>query len=280
MLLLLQMRDSHSWVRWEAAKALGQLEEISDDAVDALLNVLYDEDALVRTRAVETLNAFEMPSDVLLAFIHVLMSDTNSNVRARIVECLGDIDQPSDDVVQALLKAVHDTEDHVRARAVESLGNRASLSPKVLKALLFVLRNDTFFGARWAVVKSLKSLKELPEKAVFAVVQALLEDAHEAVRQDCAHFLGQGGFGDKRTIEALLKGLSDPDQQVRIACSQALVRLGQRFPERKTMITMQLERIVQSLQKETISYSGWRAPCDVAYDALWLLVNEETLEGE
>ena len=51
-----------------------------------------------------------------------------------------------------------------------------------------------------------------------------------AVRQDCAHLLGQGVSGYKRTIQSLLRGLSDTDILVRKACSHALVQLGQRFP--------------------------------------------------
>jgi len=153
-------------------------------------------------------------------------------------------------------------------------------SPEILAALLFVLRNDTFFGARWAVIKSLKDLGNLPERAVLAIAQTLLEDTHEAVRQDCAHLLGQGGTSSEQTIQALLKGLSNEDMQVRKACSQALVRLGQRFPERRDMITMQLERIIQEHQDDSLSYFGQSAPSDVAYDALWLLISGDPFESE
>lgn len=161
-LLHQQLCDSRSWVRWEAVKALGQLEELSDEAESALLNMLRDEDAHVRVRVIETLNAFEMSLEVLSAFINVLFSDTDASVRARTVECLGDMEQPLEDVVQALLKAMHDTNDHVRSCAVKSLGRIAPTFPEVLPALLFALLHDAFFGVRWEVVKYLENLGELP----------------------------------------------------------------------------------------------------------------------
>lgn len=63
---------------------------------------------------------------------------------------------------------------------------------------------------------------------------------------------------------------------VRKACSHALVRLGQRFPRSKETITMQLARIVQARQKDT---PGYNTPCDVAYEALWFLVNGGPFES-
>src|SRR5205085_7234879 len=138
-------------------------------------------------------------------------------------------EQPSEDVIQALFQAMHDTDDHVRECAVKSLGRLAPTSPKVLAAFLFALRHDAFFGVRWEVVKCLESLKELPRLMIPAVVQALT-DENWAVRQDCAHLLGQGVSGNKRIIQALLRCLSERDMLVRKACSHSLEQLGQRLP--------------------------------------------------
>jgi len=272
-LLLYKLHDPQ--VRWEAVKALGQLEELSDRAEDALLVTLHDENAHVRARVIETLNAFEMSSEVLSAFINVLYSDTDAYVRARTAECLGDMEQPSEDVKQALFEAMHDTNDHVRVCAVKSLGRIAPTSPEVLAALIIALHHDTSFGARWEAVKCFERLKELPKLAVPAIVKALT-DENWSVRHDCAHLLGQGGSSNKRTIQALLRGLSDREMPVRKACSHALVQLGQRFPQSIETITMQLARIVQARQNDT---PGYNTPCDVAYEALWFLVNGGRFES-
>jgi len=170
---------------------------------------------------------------------------------------------------------MHDTNDHVRSCVVKSLGRLAPTTPEVLSALLFALLHDAFFGVRWEVVKCLESLKELPKIAIPALVQALT-DENWAVRQDCAHLLGKGGSGNKRTIQALLRGLSDTDKLVRKACSDALVQLGQRFPQSKETITRQLTRIVQARQNDT---PGYNTPGDVAYEALWFLVNGGPFES-
>lgn len=274
-LLLYRLHNHQPQVRWEAVKALGQLEELSDRAEHALLVMLDDEDAHMRVRVIKTLHAFEMSSEVLSTYINVLSSDTDAYVRAHIVECLGDIEQPLESVMQALFQAIHDTDDHVRACAVKSLGRLAPTSPEVLSVLLFALRHDAFFGVRWEAVKCLEGLKELPKLAISAIVQALT-DENWAVRQDCAHLLGQGGSGNKRTIQALLRGLSDTDMLVRKACSDALVQLGQRFAQSSETMTLQLARIVQARQKDT---PGYNTPCDVAYEALWFLVGGGPFES-
>jgi HEAT repeat protein len=187
-LLLYQLHDPR--VRWEAVKALGQLEELSDRAEDALLVTLHDENAHVRARVIETLHAFEIPLEVLATFINVLSSDTDAYVRARTVECLGDMEQPLEVVIQALFQAIHDTDDHVRACAVKSLGRLAPTSPEVLSALLFALRHEAFFGVRWEAMKCLESLKELLKIAVPAIAQALT-DENWAVRQIVLIFWGK-----------------------------------------------------------------------------------------
>jgi HEAT repeat protein len=262
-------------VRWEAVKALGQLDELSDQAVNALLVMLHDENAHVRTQVIETLNVFEMSSEVISAFINVLSSDTDPNVRAHIAECLGDLEQPSEDVMRALLNALHDTNDHVRTCSVKSLGRITPTFPEVLSALLFALHHDTFFGVRWGAVRGLESLKELPKIAVSALRQSL-SDGDWIVRRDCAHLLGQGSSSDKRTIQALLRGLSDKDMPVRKACSDALAQLGQRFPQNRETIMLQLAQVIQSRYNDA---TGYCTPCDLAYEALWLLVNGGQFEG-
>jgi HEAT repeat protein len=272
-LLLYKLHDPRT--RWEAVKALGQLEELSDCAEDALLVTLHDENAHVRARVIETLNTYEMSSEVLAAFIQVLSSDRAASVRARAVECLGDIEQPLEVVMQALFQAMNDTDDHVRACAVKSLWRLAPTSSEVLTALLFALCHDTFFGVRWEAIKCLENLEELPKRAVPAIVQALT-DENWAVRQDCAHLLGKVGPANKLTIQALLKGLSDRDGLVRKACSDALVQLGQRFAQSSETITLQLARIIQAWRKEP---PGYHTPGDVAYEALWFLVNGGPFES-
>jgi HEAT repeat protein len=271
-LCIYELRAPHSSTRWKAVKTLGQLEKLSERAESALLATLFDKDALVRSQAVQSL---KLSSKVLSTFINVLSNDSEASVRAHIVKCFGEIDQPSEDIVQALLKAMHDPEGYVRTCAVESLGHKASTSPEILVALLFTLLNDDFFGPRWEIVRGFIHRKDLPTRAVPGIVHALSYDNHEAVRKDCAYLIGQEGPNDQTITQALLKGLGDTDRLVRKACSQALVQLGQRFPELRETIMVQLVPFIQEQQNDTI---GYFSPCDVAYDALWLLVNGGSIE--
>jgi HEAT repeat protein len=215
---------------------------------------------------------------VFNVFMDVLFNDTNAYVRACIVKCLGDIDWPLEEIVPALLQAMHDSDDHVRYRAVESLGKITPIIPAVMDAFVSALLNDTSFGVRWEVVKNLLRLEILPEIALTAVLQAST-DQHSAVRWDCALLLGQGSASDERTLQLLLHGLSDTDRNVRAACSQALVQLGQRFPEYVETIAEGLTQIIQEADNTASHFAEYGSTYDGAYNALWLLEVQNTFEA-
>lgn len=277
-LLLYELRSSRPGVRWDAMKTLERWEELSERAEEALLAILQDENVTMRTRAIETLNAFEMSSKVFNVFMDVLFNDTNVYVRACIVKCLGDINWPLEEIVPALLQAMHDSDDHVRCCAVESLGKIIPILPEVMDAFISALLNDPYFGVRWEVVKTLQRLETLPEIALTAVLQALT-DQHSAVRWDCALLLGQGSASDERTLQLLLHGLSDTDRNVRAACSQALVQLGQRFPEYVETIAEGLTQIIQEADNTASHFAEYGSTYDGAYNALWLLEVQNTFEA-
>jgi len=256
--------------RWEAVQALSQLDGLSERAVGALLMALHDEkNAYVRGQVVRTLSAYELSEETLAVFIDTCSSDRDAYVRARIVECFGDMKQTCDRVLRALFQVIQDTDEYVRVCAVRSLGRLTPDSSDLLSTLLRLLRHDPDAGVRWEVVMYLGTLEELPSKAIHALVRALT-DEYLPVREDCAHLLGQARSGHKRTIPALLQGLSDPEVAVRRACSQALVQSGQRCHASKQIITKQLAWMIQ---KRWHDDRGYDVPCDVAYKALWLLVN-------
>jgi HEAT repeat protein len=263
--------------RRDAVKSLGQLDELSERAENALLVALHDESAHVRAQVIQTLFAYDLSAGVLDIFIHMLSSDTDCYVRACIVKCLGEIDQPCDHVVQALFQAIQDTDEYVRVCAIESLGRLAPTTPDVVSTLLRVLRHDPGFGVRWQVVKYPGALQELPLGAIPVLVQALT-DEHWYIREDCAHLLGHSRSLHKSTIPALVHGLSDTNMAVRKACSQALVQLGQRFPRSKKTITKQVAQMIRAWWHDAMGYD---TPCEVAYESLWLLVNDSSgMQGE
>lgn len=99
--------------------------------------------------------------------------------------------------------------------------------------------------------------------------------------------LGKFGHGDEPIIQALWQGLRDSDGYVRIACTQALVQIGQRYPTKAAMIESKLVQAIADPQFESVdtteipddNYVTRRPAYDYAFDALWLLVASRKAGG-
>jgi hypothetical protein len=139
-------------------------------------------------------------------------------------------------VVSALLGAFKDNDPDVRRQAVASLGQLGGGSVEVVSALL-----------------------------------AALKDAGPYVRGRAAWGLGEVGQGEETVLQALWNGLLDTEHVVRTSCSQALVRLGFRFPERKNTIEKMLVQPIQDPAFDRLSRFR-RTGHNYAFDALWQLV--------
>ncbi|MGH0028439.1 MAG: HEAT repeat domain-containing protein [Myxococcota bacterium] len=97
-----------------------------------------------------------------------------------------------------------------------------------LEAAQLVALCDQLLG-REAERPSRSLLRLLPTLAKRGIVEPLLAGAghpHRAVRETCVRELAGVGSDDARVDEALLRGLADPDAEVRLAAMHALVERG------------------------------------------------------
>ena len=178
--LLLALKDPHPNVRRLAAKALGQIGELS--SVDFLIDALNDPDRGVRATAAIALGNYRHPkaaqkimdayphanastrADMVFALAHIndilavpfliqQAKDPNPDVRAAIMLALGKLRDGR--AVPTLLIGLEDSDEITRANAAYALG--AYYSPVVIDALIKQLA-DTSPRVREAVIESLTSL--------------------------------------------------------------------------------------------------------------------------
>ena len=88
-------------------------------------------------------------------------------------------------------------------------------------------------------------LMQASPEVVDELYEALQKASSTTIRLEAARLLGQIGRGDSATVDVLLSGLLDEDDEVRSACAQALARLGKR---RTTMPPLIEEHLVQAIQ--------------------------------
>jgi HEAT repeat protein len=178
--LLLVLKDPNPEVRRLAAKALGQIGEIS--SVDFLIDALADPDRGVRATAAIALGNYRHPmaaqkimdaystakapvrADMIFVLAHIndilavpflvnQAKDPDPDVRAAIMLALGKLRDGR--AVPALLAGLQDSDEITRANAAYALG--AYYSPEVIDALINKLA-DSAKRVQEAVVESLTGL--------------------------------------------------------------------------------------------------------------------------
>ncbi|MGC1527062.1 MAG: HEAT repeat domain-containing protein, partial [Phormidesmis sp.] len=136
------------------AKSLGDLSEVSDAVVDALLSALNDENREVCSRAAKSLIQLGSVSDAVVDTFLSALNDGDSIDRIRAAESLGNLSTASEMVVDSLVLALSDKNLQVRSYAAKSLIQLGSASDAVLDTLLASLRTEA---------RSFNDFNNLPE---------------------------------------------------------------------------------------------------------------------
>jgi HEAT repeat protein/energy-coupling factor transporter ATP-binding protein EcfA2 len=223
--------DKAEW-EWQhaAAQSLGQLGQASDEVITALLKALQDKEILVRHAAAQSLGQLGQASDEVITALLKALQDKEILVRHVAAKSLGQLGQASDEVIAALLKALQDKEKWVQRDAADSLGQLAQVSDKVIDVLVKVLLDkDKDKWVRYAAAKSLGQSGQASDEVIDALLKALL-DEDLFMRYVAAKSLGQLGTSDK-AIDALFKALQDKDEYVRYVAAESLGQLGQASDE-------------------------------------------------
>jgi HEAT repeat protein len=109
--LITLLSDSDEWVRMAAARALGEVRNLT--AVPKLIATLSDADWHVRELAVWALSELK-DERAVTALCNVLLSDTRVEVRRGAAEALGEIRSPA--ALPSLKQALNDADVNARAR--------------------------------------------------------------------------------------------------------------------------------------------------------------------
>jgi hypothetical protein len=223
------------------------------------------------------------------ALLSTLANDPDAVVRASAVWGLGHLGATSPEVLTVLLSTLHhDPDAAVRSNAAWGLGQPGATSPEVLIALHTAFHDDPDAAVRASAAWSLVQRGMVSHEMLTALSEGLQVSQHWYIREGAAEMLGKFDQGDESTIQALWQGLRDSDGYVRLACVQALVQIGQRFPTKAAMIERKLVQAIADPEFESVdttemvddNYVTRRPAYDYAYDALWLLVASRKIGEE
>ena len=150
---LVQLRDPDWHQRYAAARALI---EIGDEAADALVVLLEDDDHYIRGQVCKCLGAIKSPRavDPLIE----RLNDPNGAVRQEAVRALGMMGQPA---VQPLLERVKEGSPGMRRGAIHAL---STLRDASVRPALEAIAKDMMEPAsvRWEAKLAVNRLRETP----------------------------------------------------------------------------------------------------------------------
>jgi HEAT repeat protein len=252
-----------------AANALGQ---IGPSAVDALLKALKSPDPNVRDAAIYALGkaGIENESDVLILVDILKTGDATSQVLA--IDALGETGSVAAD---ALIKLLGDSNPKVRCMAALILSRMKSYAYLAVPALIATLDDENEEVSSMAIV----ALGQIGPTAINAIpnLKSALDDAvgmkrmnigwsfwqinqhawgpellaqtveygdDSAVRLISAIRLGQVGPKASFAVDALIKAINDPKQEVRAAAVMALANIGPKAKSAMTALKKSAEQLV------------------------------------
>ncbi len=259
--LFTQLNDDNFYVRWRAAKTLGNLSENSEIAVNTLLPRLIDSDSQVRVWTVSALSQLGNNSEIVINALLEKLMDSDSQVRGWAASALGELGNSSEIVIDALLARLQDEDIRVRGWAAIALGKLGNNSEIVVSSLLTQLMNQDSDVRGWAA-SALGKLGNNSETVVSTLLTQLTDSDYN-VRRSVVYTLGKMGYNSETVVSLLLARLTDQDSKVRSLAAFALGQLGQTsnsiFPA-----------IIQWIQQRQDSEYVGRG-----IDVLWYLVVEQ-----
>ena len=248
-LQLLKARGVDENRLWRYQAALGEKEAV----IITMLLRLEDRDHRVYLSAAEALgNLGNVPESVISALLLRLKDkDEDFLVRVLASEALGKLGNASESVISALLLCLEDGDNSSRSSAVQALGNLENASESVINALLLRLKDDEDFLVRVSVTQALGKLGNASEPVITALLLRL-EDGDNSVRSSALQALGKLGNSSEPVITALLLCLEDGDNSLRVSAASALVKLGNASQVAISSLLLRLEHSDKLLRREAV----------------------------
>ncbi len=209
--LVKALKDKNSESRLHAAAALGKLDDVR--AVMPLMGCLKDNDVRVRRSAVASLGMINRPECVNPLIM--ALKDNDAYVRRDAVKYLSLFDDPrKKDLFLAML------EDRSQMVIQELVTAMKKMKEQVFDELVQLLENQNPVIKRNAAY----ALGYFQDKAAVPPLIHLLRSQNSTIRKVACNSLGD--LGDRRAVNALITSLSDPVEEVCLAASEALSRIG------------------------------------------------------
>jgi len=217
-MLLRAMRDSDGQVMWNSATALGS---VGEPAVPGLIKLLEDPNPQLRHAAAYALGQTGSAALPAASLLLRYATDTNSAVSMSSLYALGNIGPAAGPVI---LRAVRESSGERRRAALKALTairpSRKSALPVLLEAA-----QDPDPVSRAAVIEALATLNIREPSAILIYVSAL-DDTNANVRVQAAKGLAMAASRGSNAIPKLVVlQRTDPDDAVRIAAAEALVKI-------------------------------------------------------
>ncbi len=209
--LVAALKDKNSESRLHAAAAMGKLDDVR--AVMPLMNCLKDSDVRVRRSAVASLgmiNRQECVNPLIMA-----LKDNDAYVRKDAVKFLSGLDDPrKKDLFLAML------EDRSQMVIQELVSAMKKIKGQLFDELVQLLEDQNPVIKRNAAY----ALGFFQDTAAVPPLILLLSSQNSTIRKVACNSLGE--LGDRRAVNALITSLSDPVEEVCLAASEALSRIG------------------------------------------------------
>jgi HEAT repeat protein len=217
---LARRRRLESLLRLQAAVMSG--DPAHHEAIRMLADALADPEEEIRQLSASALTEFGAEAQIALPELIQATSDESVTVRRRAIRAIGYIGPvAADDAMPAVIAATEDPDQSVALQAVATMGEFGPLAADGVPAMLAALWTG---DVRQRAVAGV-SLQRVGAAAIPALVQTLVHPSAD-VRAKVANVLGKMGPSAAEARTAVESLLSDPDESVRSAASEALAQIG------------------------------------------------------
>jgi HEAT repeat protein len=234
------LKDEAPPIRAHAARALGLMGSAALDSVPELVKLVGDEDPAVRRAAVQAIRAIQPGPQVVLPLLGNLLQDADDAVRIRAMHELAEV---GDEAVSLLIEALEDEETVYWACLV--LGEIGPEADEAVPALIGLLKSETP-GIRREAAMALGQIGPAAAPAVAALTELLDSELGQI---GATYALAQIGPPAKSAEEGIKKNIMSKDPILRNFSRWALVKLN---PDDQDLLKRTVDYLVKGLTDEDV----------------------------
>lgn len=220
------LRGGHSYLRQQAAQALGQIGPEALPAVPILTEALKDQDRALSLRAAEALGRIGAPAAAAAPALAAQLKSgpALSHHRKAVIESLGSMGAKTEGVIPALLAAVKGADQQAAQAAAQVLGRFGPAVP--VSDWVEALRRSPFPAVRAQAARALAERGAEAKQAAALLEERLKSEADPVVKAHYAVALVRGSPSSFEPIRVMLVAqLRNNDARAQLAAAWALASL-------------------------------------------------------